>query len=64
MLSIEFQEKIPLSWFVFPANQDATLPPEFVEHTEVPADPARLPSADIAENRERWVDEWIGVMEG
>lgn len=64
MLSVEFQETIPLSWFVFPANQDAALPSEFVEHTEVPADPARLPATEIAENRERWINEWIEVMEG
>ncbi|HSJ84426.1 MAG TPA: thiamine ABC transporter substrate-binding protein [Acidimicrobiia bacterium] len=64
MLSVEFQETIPLTWFVFPANQEAELPPEFVEHTVVPADPARLDSAIIAENRDRWIDEWVALMEG
>lgn len=64
MLSVEFQEQIPLTWFVFPANQDAELPPEFVEHTAIPESPARLPADEIAENRERWINEWIGVMEG
>ena len=39
-------------------------PPEFVEHTTIPADPARLDPATIAENRDRWIDEWVGVMEG
>ena len=33
MLSVEFQETIPLTWFVFPANRNADLPPEFVENT-------------------------------
>ena len=41
----------------------AELPPEFVEHTIIPADPARLDAATIAENRDRWIDEWVGVME-
>jgi thiamine transport system substrate-binding protein len=64
MLSVEFQETVPLTWFVFPVNGGAQLPPEFVEHTTIPADPARLDPATIAENRDRWIDEWVGVMEG
>lgn len=64
MLSVEFQETVPLTWFVFPVNEGAQLPPEFVEHTIIPADPARLDPATIAENRDRWIDEWVGVMEG
>lgn len=64
MLSVEFQEMIPLTWFVFPANQSAELPSEFVEHTEIPADPARVDYAIIAENRDRWIDEWVALMEG
>ena len=64
MLSVEFQETVPLTWFVFPVNEGAELPPEFVEHTTIPADPARLDPATIAENRDRWIDEWVGVMEG
>jgi thiamine transport system substrate-binding protein len=64
MLSVEFQETVPLTWFVFPANTDAELPPEFVEHTVIPEDPARLDPATIAENRDRWIDEWVAVMEG
>ena len=64
MLSVEFQESVPLTWFVFPVNETAELPPEFVEHTTIPADPARLDPATIAENRDRWIDEWLAVMEG
>ena len=64
MLSVEFQETVPLSWFVFPANQEAQLPTEFVEHTTIPESPTRLDADHIAENRDRWIDEWIGVMEG
>lgn len=64
MLSVEFQETIPLTWFVFPANQDASLPTEFIEHTTLPESPAQLDPATIAENRDRWIDEWVSVMEG
>lgn len=64
MISVEFQEQVPLSWFVFPVNPDAELPPEFVSHTVIPEDPIRLPADAVAENRDRWIEEWISVMEG
>lgn len=63
MLSVEFQEQVPLSWFVFPVNPDATLPDEFVEHTVIPEDSARLGSERIAENRDAWINQWVEVME-
>jgi thiamine transport system substrate-binding protein len=64
MLTSEFQETIPSNWFVFPANEDAALPREFTDHTVIPSDPTRLDASFIAENRDRWIDEWIEVMEG
>ena len=64
MLSTQFQETIPLTWFVFPANEDAELPQEFIDHTIVPSEPARLDAATVAENRDRWIDEWVAMMEG
>lgn len=63
MLSVDFQEQIPLTWFVFPANQSAELPAEFVEHTVIPEDPNRFPADVIAENRDAWIDQWVQVME-
>lgn len=63
MLSVEFQEEVPLTWFVFPANGDADLPPEFVEHTTIPTDPIRLDPEMIAKNRDRWINQWIALME-
>jgi thiamine transport system substrate-binding protein len=64
MLSVPFQENIALTWFVFPANIEVELPAEFVDHTIIPESPARLDAATIAENRDRWIDEWVAVMEG
>lgn len=62
MLSIEFQEDIPLNMFVWPANREASLPPAFVEYADVPANPATLDPELIEANRERWVDEWTAVV--
>jgi thiamine transport system substrate-binding protein len=64
MLSVDFQETIPLTWFVFPANQDAELPQEFIDFTIVPENPARFSAKYISDNRDRWINEWIEVMEG
>ncbi len=62
MLSREFQEDIPLNMFVFPANAEASLPPEFVEHTTIPEQPASLDPQAIGENRERWITEWTEIV--
>lgn len=62
MLSKEFQEGIPLTWFVFPANETAELPPEFVEFTIVPDEPVTLDPADIEAHREEWIDTWTGIV--
>lgn len=62
MLSVPFQEDIPLNMFVFPANQNAALPPEFIEFTEIPDDPVTLPPDRINENRDRWIDEWTKIV--
>lgn len=64
LLSVEFQNQIPLSWFVYPANANASLPQEFVDHAVVPSDPSRFRADFLADNRDRWIDQWIAVMEG
>ena len=62
LLSTRFQDGIPLSMFVFPANADATLPPAFVEHAVVPADPLSLPDGATEANVRLWILEWTEVM--
>ena len=62
MLSTTFQEDIPLNMFVFPANQNAALPQEFIDHTEIPTNPATLDPAMIDANRERWIEEWTQLV--
>jgi len=62
LLSLEFQQDIPLSMFVYPVRPDATLPEVFVANTTTPVDPVILPAAAIAANRERWIETWTEVM--
>ncbi len=62
MLGETFQEDVPLQMFVFPANETAVLPPEFVQYSQIPANPATLDPADIAAHRQRWIADWTSVV--
>lgn len=62
LLSVPFQEDVPLQMFVFPVNREARLPAVFVEHAVVPDDPLSLPVEVIGANRERWVEEWLDTV--
>ena len=62
MLGDEFQADIPLSMFVFPANSTVELPDVFVEHAAQVSEPLTMDPAMIAENRERWLEEWTDAV--
>ena len=62
MLSKRFQEDVPLQMFVFPAREDAALPPEFERYAIVPESPLVLAPEEIEENRERWIREWTDIV--
>lgn len=62
LLSVPLQEDIPLNMFVFPTNENAAIPPEFIEHTIVPTDSRTLDPAAIEANRERWIEEWTEAV--
>ncbi len=62
LLSETFQSDIPLNMFVFPAVTDTPLPPEFVEYTELPSDPASIDPADIEARRDTWLDAWTAIV--
>ena len=63
MLSVEFQETVPLTWFVFPVNGDGRPAPEFVEHTTIPADTGATRSRDHR-RKPRPVDRRVGRRDG
>lgn len=58
MLSVPFQEDIPLNMFVLPVNSQAQLPQEFVNFIQIPDAPATLPYTDIAASRDAWIAAW------
>ena len=62
LLEHTFQEDVPLSMFVFPANSDTSLPGVFVDHAVIPAGSILMDPAHIDENREQWLAEWATVV--
>ncbi len=62
MLSPTFQEDMPENMFVFPVNPEAVLIDEFVNFLAIPEKPAFVSPADIAANRENWVQAWTDAI--
>jgi thiamine transport system substrate-binding protein len=62
MLSVPFQEDIPLQMFVFPVNSKADLPDAFKENVQIPEDPATLSPDLIDENRDEWIESWTEIV--
>lgn len=62
MLSTDFQNDMPLQMFVYPVNQNATLPEAFVKYSQAPSQPAVLSPEDISANRDAWIEAWTEAM--
>lgn len=62
MLSLTFQEDIPLQMFVFPVNPNATLPEVFVQHAAIPETPVNVGFETINANREQWIERWTDIV--
>jgi thiamine transport system substrate-binding protein len=58
LVSLPFQEDMPLQMFVFPVNPTARLPETFIQFAQVPQEPAQLAPAEIEKNRDAWIDAW------
>jgi thiamine transport system substrate-binding protein len=62
MLSTQFQEDMPLQMYVFPVNSDARLTEQFVKFLAVPQKPALVDPAEVAANREQWLQDWTEAV--
>ena len=58
MLSVKFQEDMPLNMFVFPANSKAKIPDAFHQFVQIPEKPASLAPEVISTNRDAWIEQW------
>ena len=62
LLSVPFQEDMPLQMFVYPVNQNAALPESYQKFAQAAEQPVTMDPAQIAENREKWIQEWDEVV--
>lgn len=62
LLSVEFQEDLPLQMYVFPVNPAAELPELFAEHAAIPENPVTVDPLAIDTNREAWIQAWTETV--
>ena len=62
MLSVPFQEDMPLQMFVFPVNKNAKLPEVYTQNVQIPDQPATLDYETIAKNRDAWIKAWTAAV--
>ncbi len=62
MLSPTFQEDMPAQMYVFPVNPQAALNATFQKYLVIPGTTANVSPADIAANREAWINAWTQAV--
>lgn len=62
LASSTFQESMPESLFVFPANERATLPETFAEYVQPVEEPLMMDADTIASSRDTWLEEWDDIV--
>jgi thiamine transport system substrate-binding protein len=62
LTGIKFQEDLPLTLFVYPANTKAKLPTEFIKYSLRPELPLQLDPKLIAERRTAWLDMFTDTV--
>ena len=62
MLSPTFQEDMPAQMYVFPVNSKATLSATLQKYLVIPQILATVSPADIAANRETWINAWTQAV--
>lgn len=62
MLSVQFQEDMPLQMYVFPVNAQAKLSEQFTQFLAEPVSPTPMAPEVIAANREAWVQAWMEAV--
>jgi thiamine transport system substrate-binding protein len=61
-VSRQFQEDLPLTQFVWPINNTASVPKEFLDYALRPDNPLTIDPAVIAERRAEWLEQFSDIM--
>jgi thiamine transport system substrate-binding protein len=62
LLSVPFQEDVPLTMFVYPVVEDAQLPEVFDEHAELAEEPYAVDPLTIGDERDTWITDWTDLV--
>ena len=62
LLSEDVQAALPDSMYVFPVREGVALPPDWEQYAEQPSEPLTLDPADIAANRDDWLEQWRDLV--
>jgi thiamine transport system substrate-binding protein len=62
LISMRFQEDMPLNMFVYPVRETARVPEEFVKFGPQAEHPEIMAPAEIADNRDQWVKSWTSLV--
>ncbi len=66
-LSVEVQKEIPLNNWMSPANKYVKLPDVYkyaIDMSKVEVVNLKMPINEIANNLDKWIEEWISIMGG
>src|SRR5699024_5383821 len=63
MLDTEFQASLPEEMYMYPVDDAVTLPPAWEQHAGLADEPLIADLAEVAENRESWLQAWTELYE-
>lgn len=63
LLGSDFQETLPTEMFMYPVLEEVELPEEWSQYAELAEDPIAVDEAEVAENRDAWLDDWTALYE-
>jgi thiamine transport system substrate-binding protein len=61
MLSVPFQQDMPLNMFVYPVNDQAVVPDSFANYAPAASDPASVPE-NLPAKRDSWIEAWTQTV--
>ncbi|RZQ63581.1 thiamine ABC transporter substrate-binding protein [Amycolatopsis suaedae] len=63
LLSQQFQATVADTMYVYPAREGVPLPAAWTQAAPLPPNPVTMPGEQIQAGRERWVEQWRGIVE-
>jgi thiamine transport system substrate-binding protein len=64
LLSTSFQEDLPGKMYVYPADPEVQLPPDWERFAPLSDDPYTVDPATIDAKREQWIEQWTDLVVG